>query len=254
MRAIDKQELAEILAKHAAWLRGETDGVRADLSSADLDGANLPGANLYNANLSGANLSNANLSGAYLPGANLYNANLSNANLSGAILSNTNLSYANLSNANLRNANLRNANLSGANLSGANLSNANLRNANLSGANLYNANLSEANLPPFQLCPDGQFRGYKKLAGDIIAELLIPCSAQRTSSLVGRKCRASKAKVIQLTAPDGSHPESAVDQHTGKLEYRVGCWVKPDKFDADIRVECTSGIHFFIARKEAEDY
>ena len=33
------EQLPEILAKHAAWLRGQADGVRADLSEADLSGA-----------------------------------------------------------------------------------------------------------------------------------------------------------------------------------------------------------------------
>ncbi|WP_369523587.1 pentapeptide repeat-containing protein, partial [Anaerotruncus colihominis] len=44
--------ILDILDKHAAWLRGEPEGVKAD----------LPGANLSKANLSGANLSKANLS------------------------------------------------------------------------------------------------------------------------------------------------------------------------------------------------
>ena len=69
--------ILDILDKHAAWLRGEPEGVKAD----------LPGANLSKANLSGANLSKANLSGANLSKANLSKANLSGANLSGADLS-----------------------------------------------------------------------------------------------------------------------------------------------------------------------
>lgn len=53
--------ILDILDKHAAWLRGEPEGVKADLT-----GANLPGADLSKANLSGANLFGANLSGADL--------------------------------------------------------------------------------------------------------------------------------------------------------------------------------------------
>jgi hypothetical protein len=76
--------IREALDAHAAWLRGEKDGLRANLSGANLSGANLSGANLSRANLSGANLSGANLSRANLSGADLSGADLSRANLSGA--------------------------------------------------------------------------------------------------------------------------------------------------------------------------
>ena len=108
-------DIKQILTKHAAWLRGEEGGERADLSEADLSEANLSGANLI-----GADLSGADLSGAYLSGADLRRADLSGANLRRADLSGANLSRANLSGANLSGANLSRANLSGANLSGAN--------------------------------------------------------------------------------------------------------------------------------------
>jgi uncharacterized protein YjbI with pentapeptide repeats len=57
MRTITKDELAEILRKHALWLALEEGGERANLSGANLSDANLSGANLSGANLSGANLS-----------------------------------------------------------------------------------------------------------------------------------------------------------------------------------------------------
>ena len=52
-------ELKTILDTHAAWLRGDADGKRADLSRADLTGANLYGANLTGAYLYGADLTDA---------------------------------------------------------------------------------------------------------------------------------------------------------------------------------------------------
>ena len=82
-----KERLAEILAKHRAWLNDEDGGKRADLIGASLIGANLREANLREANLRGANLSGADLNWADLSGANLSGANLSGANLSGANLS-----------------------------------------------------------------------------------------------------------------------------------------------------------------------
>ena len=84
-------DLPKILASHAAWLRGDPTGSRADLyganlsqadlSRADLYGANLSQADLYGADLSRANLSRADLSRANLSGANLYEANLSRAKI-----------------------------------------------------------------------------------------------------------------------------------------------------------------------------
>lgn len=126
-----KEQLNEILEKHAKWLRGKGGGERAnisyaDLSRVDLSGANLRGASLRGASLRGANLSRANLFDADIHGANLFRANLSRANLSRADLSDTDLSGANLSRASLRGANLFRANLSRANLSGANLSDTDL--------------------------------------------------------------------------------------------------------------------------------
>jgi uncharacterized protein YjbI with pentapeptide repeats len=109
------------LKLHAAWLRDEPGGVRADLRGADLTEVNLPGADLREAELRGADLSRADLSRANLSGADLSWADLSRANLSGADLSGADLSEAVLYGANLAGVNLSRANLSGANLYGVDL-------------------------------------------------------------------------------------------------------------------------------------
>ena len=141
------------------------------------------------------------------------------------------------------------ANLTGANLTGANLTDASLTDADLTDASLTRADLTRANLPHFQICPEqGAFTAFKKLRGGNIARLLIPEDAQRTSSLVGRKCRASK--VIVLSLSDG---EVGYGMHDSTV-YRVGATVEPDSYDPDIRVECTHGIHFFVTEREAQEY
>ena len=141
-----KERLAEILAKHRAWLNDEEGGKRANLREADLSGAKLSEANLREANLREANLREANLREANLREANLHEADLRKADLSGAKLSEANLSEANLREANLHEADLREANLREANLREANLREADLRGANLSGAKglLPAANYMEA--------------------------------------------------------------------------------------------------------------
>jgi hypothetical protein len=248
-------DLKEILRKHSLWLKGEVGGVRADLSGADLSSANLSSANLSGADLTRAYLSGANLSGANLPSADLSSANLSGANLSGADLSSANLSGADLSSANLTRAYLSSADLTRADLSSAdltraylssaNLTRAYLSSANLSGANLTRAYLSGARLPVFQICPEeGAFIAWKKTRSGVV-KLLIPADAERTSTLVGRKCRASKAIVLEGFGQS---------LHNPSLSYEVGVTVLPDSYNGDIRIECTNGIHFFITKKEAEEY
>jgi hypothetical protein len=225
----------------------------ANLSGANLSRANLSRANLSGANLSGANLSRANLFGANLFGTNLSDANLSRANLFGTNLSGTNLSGANLFRTNLSEANLSRANLSGANLFGTNLFGTNLSEANLSGANLFGANLSGAKidsstrLTQFQIPQEGSLTVFKKVSSGKLCKLLIPAHAKRTASVVGRKCRAEFAFVLEA-------PENSVSTYDHKTQYISGKYVYPDKYDPNPLVECSSGIHFFLTREEAESY
>jgi len=162
--------------------------------------------------------------------------------------------------ANLNSADLSGAYLSRADLNGAYLRSANLNHANLSCANLSDADLSGARLPNFKITPEeGAFVGWKKLDGYYIAKLLIPNNAKRVSSLVGRKCRASHVEVldiidISIESKHGSIEHDVCGIYDLALIYRVGQTVKADSFNDDIRVECTHGIHFFITRKEAEEY
>ena len=241
--------ILDILDKHAAWLRGEPEGVKADLT----------GANLSKASLSGADLAGANLSGAHL-----FGADLSKAGLSGANLSKANLPAADLAGADLAGADLAGADLSGADLTGANLTGADLSKADLSGANLSGGNLSKAlNIDtlswdsntafyPLQ-CPEtGTYTAYKK-ANNLIVELEIPYDALR-SSATSRKCRASKARVISITDLAG-HP--AGDRvlsdyaYSPKIEYIVGQTIEIPNFDTNRWHECAPGIHHYITREEA---
>jgi uncharacterized protein YjbI with pentapeptide repeats len=267
LKVYTPEQLKIILEKHVLWLKDDLKGERANLSDAYLSRANLSGANLSDAYLSRANLSRANLSRAYL---SLSDAYLSRAYLSRAYLSRAYLSRANLSGANLYGAYLSRANLSGANLSGANLYGANLYGANLYGAylsgaylsraNLSGANLSGATLPDFQLVPEiGFFYGFKKVVLESgekgILTLIIGKNAKRTSSLIGRKCRAEYAKVYSITSLDGkTEYKTALSTHDSNFKYTVGEVIKPDSYNDDVRVECTNGIHFFITKKEALEY
>ncbi len=217
------------------------DESRDTLIGADLHNVVLTNANLSYANLPYANLRGADLCGAYLRGADLCGANLSGANLSGA---------------NLRGADLRGADLRGVDLRGADLRYANLRYADLYGAKLTGADLTDAcligakNIPDevakrLLIAPEGVLIGWKKLLDGTICKLEIPADARRFNA-TGRKCRAEFAKVLE---------GEGISRHDSTFKYVVGEIVRPrEPFDPDRWNECSSGIHFFLTREEAEDY
>jgi len=229
-----KDELKQVLAVHAKWVRGEVGGVQANLSGADLRSADLRSADLRSADLSGANLSIASLYGTNLSGANLSIASLYGADLSGA---------------NLSGANLRSADLYGANLSGANL-----RSANLSGANLYGANLKDTRdaqyvLAQSSILPEtGPIWGWKKCQNGVLVKLVVGNTAKR-SHATGRKCRAEHVKVLEVIGAG-----VGISVYDPNVQYRVGQIVRCDKWNEDRWTECGGGIHFFLTRIEAERY
>ena len=155
---------------------------------------------------------------------------------------------ANLRGAYLSDAYLRGANLSGANLSDANLSDAYLRGAYLSGAYLSGAKGADYAIAKTRILPEGDIIGWKKCMGDVIVKLRIPADAKRSHAF-GRKCRAEYVDVLEVFGA-----AAGISLHDRKTEYRAGQRVTPDSFDDNWQDECSSGIHFFITRLEAENY
>ena len=234
------------------------------LHDADLRYANLRGANLRGANLHGANLRDAYLRYANLSDADLSDADLRYANLRGANLRDADLRYANLSDADLSDADLRYADLSYADLSDADLSDADLRYADLSYADLSDANHVQLSIAKTSILPDeGDIIGWKKAWTDdtmppksVIVKLLIPADAQR-SNATGRKCRASKARVLDLQDKQGNSlpPDTtAYSGHDTDFTYKKGETIHVEDFDTNRWKECAPGIHFFITRIEAAEY
>ena len=231
---MDANKLQDILDKHLKWLRSEDGGERADLTGANLYRADLTGADLTGADLTGADLTGANLTGADLTGANLYRANLYRANL-----------YR--------------ANLYRADLTGANLYRADLTGADLTGADLTGADYIEKAKNLFYpiACPEsGAFIGWKKarIKGscvECIVKLEISEDAMR-SSATGRKCRCSKATVLEVQDLEGKVLEkSAVSDRDSNFQYIPGTVVSVPDFDENRWNECSTGIHFYITREEA---
>lgn len=169
------------------------------------------------------------------------------------------LSGFDLSHADLTNADLTNADLSGADLSRACLLAANLRGADLTKANMMGAEGADLIMAQTRILPDGgDIIGWKKAwtvdDQPIIVKLLIPSDAQRSNGM-GRRCRASEAKVLDLQDLAGhSIATVAYSAHDPEFAYRLGETVESDDFDPDRWAECTDGIHFFITRIEAVGY
>ena len=173
------------------------------------------------------------------------------------------LRYADLRGADLFRADLRGANLRGACLCDANLYGACLLGADLRGADLRGANLSELTVAQTSILPDeGDIIGWKKalaLDGPIIVKLLIPSDAKRSNS-TGRKCRANKARILDLqdlqdrqgnSLPPDTTAYSSFDPD---FTYKKGETVHVEDFDTNRWNECAPGIHFFITRIEAVKY
>ena len=142
------------------------------------------------------------------------------------------------------------ANLRGADLSGADLSEADLRGADLSGAN-HNENTSFL----LSQCPsEGSFIAWKKANGYVVK--LKVTEGSKRSSATTLKCRCSEAEVLDIQDLEGNSLEikKVASDHDSNFIYEVGKIVRVDDFDEDRFNECSSGIHFFIAREMAVKY
>lgn len=136
--------------------------------------------------------------------------------------------------------------------------------ADFSYANLYNSSFKhcifdnviyDMQTAFFTLqCPEeGDFIGYKKCRDNVIVKLLI---TGKRSSATSRKCRCSEAKVLEISKDPwtGLVPPYAVSKYDFNFVYRVGETVSVPDFDENRWDECSTGIHFFITRHEAEMY
>ncbi|MDB0584970.1 DUF5758 domain-containing protein [Bifidobacterium adolescentis] len=150
--------------------------------------------------------------------------------------------------------------LRGAGLNGANLWSADLSYVDLSGVN-HDVKLSLAKI---SILPDeGDIIGWKKAyvydtmqPKPVIVKLLIPADAQR-SNATGRKCRASKARILDLQDQQGNSLPPGTTAYSGydtDFTYQKGETIHVEDFDTNWWEECAPGIHFFITRIEAAEY
>ena len=226
MNTITDAELKERIAAHGEWLRDDANGRRLELVNYNLSGSNLRESNLRGSDLRGSNLSWSDLRESDLRGSDLRGSNLSESDLSGS-----NLSWSNPRESDLRGSDLRGSNLSGSNLSGSNLS---------------ESKTDYTTIGIELACPEiGAFEAWKNCEG-IIVKLFIPADAKRSSATT-RKCRASKAVVLDVKGADKATSGRGVT-------YEKGDTVIADSWDSDRWNECSHGIHFFMNRVDAESW
>lgn len=201
----------------------------------------------------------------HLKGINLQGVELTNSRFISCNLDDADLSHCKLLLTFMRSCSFREANLSGALLWRAHLNGVNLNRSNLDGADFHqaimkNVEIDGATLPKFQLPQNETLIGWKKIVGhnryhELICKLKVPKEARRTASLVGNKCRADFAKVLDIYDPiTGERFVTGTSARDACTTYVVGETIYADRFNDNPTIECTGGIHFFLDRKDAEHY
>lgn len=73
---------------------------------------------------------------------------------------------------------------------------------------------------------------------------------------VHKKCRANKAKILEIQDLKGNKLNMNVARsfYDSNFIYTIGETVEVKNFDTNRFNVCAPGIHFFITRKEAVDY
>lgn len=268
------------------------DFTMANLRGTDLSHCKLEGANFYMAHLDGAtfydsDIRKANFIYAFLIGSNLRfvkarEAIFDESTLTGARLSNSDFSKVDFGGASILgttfcSSNLTCASFVDAKIAGADFNGANLMNANFDGAKIdrvhFSTDISVARNLPFipPVCPEsgsfiawkvGLTKGYDSCITNpldydhVVIKLEIPEDAKRSSG-DGRKCRCSKAKVLEIrsiTEPDKTYESAVSVYYDVKITYKVGETVTPDAYDENRWNVCSNGIHFFMSREEAIMY
>lgn len=94
---------------------------------------------------------------------------------------------------------------------------------------------------------------YKKLRNNRLATLQLE-PGQTFQSQRGGKCRTDRAFVLKIESLNSKRlVKTGRSLHTESFLYEVGKTMIAEGHDSSIH-ECSTGIHFFLTRKEAEEY
>jgi hypothetical protein len=82
----------------------------------------------------------------------------------------------------------------------------------------------------------------------------VPWHVKRTACLINRKCRAEGVATISIDGDRTPGRSVTVCNDWGETTYTVGEMTWAHAYNDDIRIDCAPGIHFFLDKREAEDW
>lgn len=267
---ISLKQLKTIMDAHAKYLAGKAGGKRANFKNVVLTGLisnlNFSKAVFENVTAKYVTFSDCKFNKCHFDeDCDFISADFDDCDLTDTETdAGTNFAGASFDNCNFENANcygaiFRDTSFWNTNLTNVRMYEADFTNADFVRCKLNNITYDECTCGIALACPEkGAFTAFKKAElynGDrCIVELQVPADALRSSATT-RKCRVSKAKVVAVYTMDGkSVKQNAYSTHTKSFVYKLGKIVEVKNFDKDRWNECSTGIHCFITKKEAEHY
>lgn len=249
----------EMISRHRRYLHQYDNGeypslaVRADFSGMTIMNRSMSDCDLRYAIFDNATLINVTFGNSDLSGCSFENSNIKNVRFGGCLFTNVLLDNARIIRCSFDSVDLSNI-----------VSNGCPGYTGEQKVFIRDCDFSTAKIPKDSFIyyttlivpEEGSFIGWKR-CGKYIIKLLIPEDTQRSNG-TNRKCRCSKAMVLDIQNLDGSDANMDECIHypvRGPITtYKKGEMVYPDSFDENRWNECSHGIHFFITRQEAVDY
>lgn len=175
---------------------------------------------------------------------------LSNAESSCVMYHRSVLDSLDCTNTNFTKSNFQNSIIGRMITSSAKLDDIDIEYANFTSKNIINCfNHSQTyNTSTFGMILKEPMIGYKKTLEDVIITVEIPIGAV-VFSINGSKCRANKAKIIDMQGH-----KQLTSWYDSSMKYHLNEEIEIENFDMRYNVECSSGFHFFKTYAEAEAY
>lgn len=188
---------------------------------------------------------------------NLSEVDLKNINFSGATFKDCDLGLLDFTGSNLSEVEFDNCRFYKTNFSNCNMENAKFVNCTGARTLVWNEKTKHLNSE----CPkDEVFIGWKKAQDKdgkpVILKLHIYCRSRRCSAF-GKECRCNSAKVLEYQRMDGTvlkKMKCAYSYYDSHFIYPKNKKIYSDGYDGDWTVMDTTGIHFYMNRKDAVEW
>lgn len=279
MNKMTQEQLNDIVYKHSLWISNIPHGVRAIIREASLDGLTLEDCNLSGAIFIDSTIVNCKMINIQLYKTGFYDCGIYNSKLKYIDLNCTKIIDSRINEVEAERIKMRKTEIIDTNIYDCNLNFISIMNGNdIIDCEILDNKITsndKREIVPLA-CPEkGSFIGFKKartnpILGDYcIVELEIPADAKRSSATT-RKCRCDKAKVLSIAKIDnGEFISEAYSVYDPTFIYKVGEMICShgidakyvssiddcvQNFDSNRWNECSTGIHFFMSKNEAERY